>query len=70
MTPIDPGDAPLGDQARVEGIDQRPKKKISSGDFKKAPLSTSGGVVVYDQRPLQTSVGTIRSEAEDGAVVR
>ena len=70
VVPVDPGEAPLGDLVVCEGIESRPKKKVSRGDFEKAPLTVAGGRVVYAGKPLRTSVGDIVCDAGDGASVR
>lgn len=70
VVPVDPGEAPVGDELRVEGIEPRPKAKLSSKDFGKAPLAVKEGRVVYGEQPLKTSRGEVACDAEDGAVVR
>ncbi len=70
VVPVDPGDAPLGDQARVEGVDPAPKAKLSTKGFDRAPLTIQGGQVVSEGRPLKTSAGPLTCDAEDGAKVR
>ncbi len=70
VVPADPGDAPIGETITVEGIESNPKKKLSKSNFEKAPLSMKGGVVVYRDKPLRTSAGEIRCDANDGASVR
>ena len=70
VVPVDPGAAELGELAEVEGIESRPKSKLSKSDFDKAPLVVKDGQVVYDNRALKTSAGSIVCDAEDGATVR
>ena len=70
VVPVDPGDAKLGELVTVEGIESRPKKKLSMSDFEKAPLEMVGGVVTHAGIPLRTGAGPIRCDAEDGAKVR
>lgn len=70
VVPVDPGEAALGDLVVCEGIESRPKTKISRSDFEKAPLTVVGGRVVYAGKPLRTSVGDIVCDAGDGAPVR
>lgn len=70
VVPVDPGDAPSGDLAAVEGIESRPKKKLSLSEFQKAPLVIQGGRVTYGGRPLRTSAGEVACDSEDGAPVR
>ncbi|MEM7231075.1 MAG: methionine--tRNA ligase [Planctomycetota bacterium] len=70
VVPVDPGEAESGDLVIVEGIESRPKKKLSKSDFDKAPLTVQGGLVTYDGKPLQTPSGTVSCDADDGAPVR
>ena len=70
VVPVDPGEAPIGDRIRVRGIESQPKAKLSKSDFEKAPLEVRDGRVVYDGVPLESSVGPVLCDAEDGAVVR
>jgi methionyl-tRNA synthetase len=70
VVPVEPGDAPLGELVVVEGTRAAPKKKLSKGDFEKAPLEVRGGVVMYAGKALRTSAGELRCDADDGAVVR
>ncbi len=70
VVPVDPGEAPIGDKVRVQGIESHPKKKLSKSDFEKAPLEVREGRVTYEGVPLESSVGPIQCDAEDGAVVR
>ena len=46
------------------------RERITIKDFEKAPLTIGGGRVVYRGRPLRTSAGDLRCDAEDGAKVR
>jgi methionyl-tRNA synthetase len=70
VVPVDPGNAEVGEEIRVEGIEPQPKTKLSSKDFGRAPLAVKGGRVVYDGKPLQTTAGDVTCDAEDGATVR
>jgi len=70
VVPVDPGDAAVGELVTVEGIQTNPKPKLGMNDFEKAPLDMLGGVVVHAKKPLRTSVGPVRCDAEDGARVR
>jgi methionyl-tRNA synthetase len=70
VVPVDPGDAPSGELVTVEGIPSSPKARISIGDFEEALLQIQGGVVTYSGKPLRTSAGAVRCDAEDGARVR
>ena len=68
--PVDPGDAASGDLATVDGVESRPKKKLSKSEFEKAPLLIQDGKVTYAGKPLKTPAGEINCEAADGASVR
>ncbi len=70
VVPVDPGDAPVGELVRIEGVEPKPKAKLSLSDFEKVPLSMSGGVVVCEGKELRTSAGPIRCDAPEGARVR
>jgi methionyl-tRNA synthetase len=75
VVPVDPGDAPVGDPVKAEGIESTPKPRITIDEFGKAPLLIQGGRVVYRDpaggiHPLRTSAGDLRCDAEDGATVR
>lgn len=70
VIPVDPGNAEVGELITVEGIEPAPKKKLSKGNFEKAPLLVANGVVTYRDQPLRSSAGEIRCDAEDGATVR
>jgi methionyl-tRNA synthetase len=70
VVPVDPGEASPGELVTVEGIDSRPKAKLSLDEFEKAPLFMAGGVVTYGGKPLASGSGPIRCDAEDGAKVR
>lgn len=70
VVPVDPGDAPAGDLVTVEGVATAPRKKLSKSHFERVPLAIAGGVVVYRDRPLRSSVGALTCDAEDGAPVR
>jgi methionyl-tRNA synthetase len=71
VVPIDPGSATPGDLVTVEGIEPRPKKKLSMGDFGKAPLVIRAGRVTYRGKPLLAAgAAELRCDAEDGAAVR
>ena len=70
VCPVDPGEAESGDLATVEGIESRPKKKLSKSLFEKAPLLMKDGKVSYAGKPLQTPAGAILCEAADDAPVR
>ena len=58
------------DRQFIVVCESRPKAKLSSSDFKKAPLAIRGGEVCYEGKPLRAAAGPIVCEAEDGAVVR
>ena len=70
VVPVDPGEAVSGDLVEVEGVEPRPKKKLSRRDFEKAPLLVQGGRVTYRGRPLTTPRGVLTCDAEDGSTVR
>ena len=70
VCPVDPGEAASGDLATVEGVESRPKKKLSRSEFEKAPLLMQGGKVTYAGKPLKTPAGEITCDAADGAPVR
>ena len=70
VCPVDPGEAESGDLATVEGIESRPKKKLSKSLFEKVPLLMQDGKVTYAGKPLKTPAGAITCEAADGASVR
>ncbi len=70
VCPVDPGEAESGDLATVEGIESRPKKKLSKSLFEKVPLLMQDGKVTYAGKPLKTPAGEIACEAADGASVR
>ena len=70
VCPVDPGEAESGDLATVEGIESRPKKKLSKSLFEKVPLLMQDGKVTYAGKPLKTPAGEINCEAADGASVR
>ena len=68
--PVDPGDAESGDLATVEGVETRPKKKLSKSAFDKVPLIMQDGRVTYTGKILETPAGEIVCDAADGASVR
>lgn len=68
--PVDPGEAESGDLATVEGIESRPKKKLSKSEFDKVPLLMQDGRVTYAGKTLKTPAGEILCDAADGAPVR
>ncbi|MEE3230474.1 MAG: methionine--tRNA ligase [Planctomycetota bacterium] len=70
ISPVDPGEAASGDLATVEGIESRPKKKLSRSEFEKVPLLIQDGRVTYAGKPLKTPAGEINCEAADGSSVR
>ena len=70
VAPVAPGAAAIGELVTVEGVDSSPKKKLSKSEFDSAPLWIEAGRVVYESRPLRTSAGDLRCDAEDGAPVR
>ena len=70
VVPVDPGDAKVGELVTVEGIESKPKSKISMSEFEKAPLEMQGGAVTYRGKALRTSAGPIRCDAQDGSKVR
>lgn len=70
VVPVDPGEADIGASIQVEGIETKPKKKLSKSNFEKAPLTAKGGVVVYKDKPLRTPAGDLKVDSEDGATVR
>ncbi len=70
VVPVDPGDAEIGVEVGVEGIESAPKKKLSKSEFEKAPLTVQGGRVSYAGKPLRTAAGPVLCDAEDDAPVR
>lgn len=70
VVPVDPGDAPVGELVRLEGVEPAPKAKLSVSEFEKVPLAMSGGVVACEGKALRTSAGPVRCDAPDGARVR
>jgi len=70
VIPVDPGTAMSGDLVTVEGVEPRPKKKLSKSEFEKAPLVVLDGLVTYQGKPLTTPKGTVTCDSDDGAPVR
>lgn len=70
VVPVDPGAAGSGTAVTVEGVEPRPKRKLSVSDFEKAPLTVQAGRVVYSGKPLRGAGGEVTSDAEDGTTVR
>ena len=68
--PVDPGEAESGDLATVDGVESRPKKKLSKSEFDKVPLLMQDGKVTYAGKILETPAGEIVCDAADGASVR
>jgi len=65
-----PQDARPGDRATVAGVPGSPKPQITLKEFERSPLSSQGGKVCYNAKPLQIGHGPISVSAPDGAVVR
>ena len=70
VVPVDPGEAPIGDSIRVQGLESSPKKKLSKSEFDKAPLAIRARQVFYGDKMLESSTGPIACDAADGSPVR